>query len=106
MKLFNNMVMLELQKDEWIAEKGKKKIITPETVADREDGKFMEKIPWHFFKVIFKGPDCRKVEIGDRVFPRAPDLNHQPQMIPIVLWQNGEKVVYYEISEDNLGGIE
>ena len=106
MRLLYDTVHLELQKEEWEKDKRKDIIIRPDQAAEREDGKLGEKIPWHYFKVIEVGPDCKYVKAGDRVFPRPPDLNHQPQLIPVIVWVNGVKTVRYEIAESNLGGIE
>ena len=106
MKLFDDTVLLELVQDEWDAEDSKSRIITPQTVKEKRDGTHQEKIPWHFFKVIAVGSDCKKVEVGDRVFPKTPNLHCQPQLIPIFLWINDEKVMKFEIRESDVGGVE
>jgi hypothetical protein len=106
MRLLYDTILLELQKEEWDEFNGKSPIVRPDVVKNKEDGEFSQRVPWHFFKVVSVGPDCTRVNIGDRVFPRPPDLNHQPQMLPVLVWKNGKKVVFYETSEANIGGVE
>jgi len=106
MKLFGKTVMLELQEKEWKDENSKSPIIRPGVVADKADGEMKQRVPWHFFRVIDKGPEVTKLGLGDRPIPCAPDLNHQPQIIPVIIWVKGEKVVRYIISEENIGGVE
>jgi hypothetical protein len=106
MKLFGEVILLELQREEWESDRKANRIVLPASVTEKEDGKMGEKIPWHYFVVVDKGPLADQVEIGDRLMPYPPDMQHQPQLIPVMMWIKGKKVTRYIISQSNIGGVE
>jgi len=106
MKVFDDIVVLELLKNEYEADQKISRIIKPETVKDKEEGPGGERIPFHYFSVVAKGPKCVKVEVGDRVFPKPPTLYNPGGLKGIVLWVNGKKESRFVIREEDIAGVE
>jgi co-chaperonin GroES (HSP10) len=96
-QMLQDNILLNLDKEAWEKEQLAKKIVLPDSVKEKQDGSKKEKIPFHFFKVIEKGPDCLTVQIGDIVFPSYEHPFYQPiEML-------GE--IKFIIAEKHLAGI-
>ncbi len=106
MKLFDDIVLLELQKEEWSKESEKSPIIRPDMVKEREEGLDKTRVPYHFFKVIAVGPKCKKVKIGNRVFPKPPTLHSQGHMQMMFIWVEGKKEARFILREEDIAGVE
>ena len=106
MKVFDDIVVLELLKNEYEADQKISKIIKPETVKDKEEGPGGERIPFHYFSVVMVGPDCVKVKAGDRVFPKPPTLYNPGGLKGVVIWVNGKKENRFVIREEDIAGVE
>ena len=106
MKVFDDIVVLELLKEEYEQDQRRGSIIKPDSVKEKEEGQGGERIPFHFFKVVAKGPKCVKVEIGDRVFPKPPTLYNPGGLKGVVLWINGKKENRFVIREEDIAGVE
>ena len=106
MKIFGDIVMLELLRDEYESDQKAGMIIKPDMVKDKEEGPGGERIPFHYFRVVDTGPDVENVKVGDRVFPKPPDLYHPATLKGIVIWINGKKEARFIIQEADIGGVE
>lgn len=106
MKLFDDMIMLEYQKDEWEQEKNKSRIVLPDNAKERTEGKDQEMVPPHFFRVVDTGPDCKRVNVGDRIIPKPPSLQNPARFMGIKIWMNGKLETRHVIRESDVGGIE
>jgi hypothetical protein len=106
MKVFDDIVVLEFQKEEWEQEKAKSKIFIPDTIRERTEGKEQEMCPPHFFKVVEVGPNCTKVKIGDRVFPKPPSLQNPARFIGIRVYIDGKLEPRHIIREEDIAGVE
>jgi hypothetical protein len=105
-RIFDDIIILELQKEEWKKEVAKSPIIKPGTVQEREEGALQEKIPWHFYRVTALGEGCTgKVKIGDRILPKPPTPSNPP-ILPFICWENGERIIKFMIHEHCIAGVE
>ena len=106
MKVFDDIVVLELLKEEYEQDQRRGSIIKPDSVKEKEEGPGGERIPFHFFSVVMVGPDCVKVKAGDRVFPKPPNLYNPGGLKGVTIWINGKKEARFVIKEADIAGVE
>jgi len=107
MKVFDDVIFLELLEDDWKFEVSKSKIVLPGTVKERQEGAMRERIPFHFFRVVDVGPDCKKVKIGDRLVPKVPTPECPSMLVPIKTYdKHGKEHVLFETQEKYVAGVE
>jgi hypothetical protein len=104
--LFGDAILLEFLKEEWDKEQKASPIVIPSTVQEKDKGKYFEKEIWHFFRVLAIGPECHKVQVGDRLIPKPPSMQCNPTPYPIIMWINGKRETRYIVQEQNIAGVE